>query len=244
MKDAGAPLHLNAANLVLPALAVEGAEREALQMARLLHDLSGMFPAILRGDRQAMAEARQTRTALEHLGVAVRDYLAAVDPDALTEAACARIREVFTFVTNIERAGSALEGGLFRRVSRAIRSGGAFTPAVSNRLCIMMQQLQDNLIAATSVFSSKDLGIARLLAAEKQVFRDYEAEALLTSLPFLRRDAVGEESASIPIEVLGEFRSVNGHLVASSANAVLKAEGELLSSRVVSGATARAATCG
>ena len=232
VQDAGAAIYLNVADLEFPPLALEGAEREALRMASLLEAMMSGSLLVLEGKHRAVSDARHTRAALEQLHAALRIHLAALDPDALTEADRQRVREIFTFATNIGRAGDALDRGLLHRLSRDTKRGTTLTPAAAEALYSAIMRLQTNLRTAMMVFTSRDTHAARYLAAEKQVFRAYEDEAVLAHLPALR-PADADEVAAVPLELLSELKRVNGHLVASSANAILEAQGELLPSRVM-----------
>jgi phosphate:Na+ symporter len=83
------------------------------------------------------------------------------------------------------------------------------------------------------VFVTDDLKAARLLAAEKEIFRDMEAAA--TQQHFARLRAGGTqltEASALQLDVLRDIKQVNTHLVAAAAYRVLQNHGELLASRL------------
>jgi phosphate:Na+ symporter len=90
-----------------------------------------------------------------------------------------------------------------------------------------------NLHAAASVFMTDDLRAARLLAAEKEAFRDIEESATQAHFDRLRTGHSGmTEASALHLDVLRDLKQVNAHLVAAAAYPVLKNQGGLLSSRL------------
>jgi phosphate:Na+ symporter len=80
---------------------------------------------------------------------------------------------------------------------------------------------------------SDDVKAARMLAAEKETFRDMEAAA--TQAHFNRLRAGGSalsEASALQLDVLRDIKQVNTHLVAAAAYRVLRSHGELLASRL------------
>jgi phosphate:Na+ symporter len=81
-----------------------------------------------------------------------------------------------------------------------------------------------------------DIKAARMLAAEKETFRDLEATA--TREHFARLRAGGTqltEASALQLDVLRDIKQVNTHLVAAAAYRVLQIHGELLASRLRTG---------
>ena len=86
--------------------------------------------------------------------------------------------------------------------------------------------------AAASLLVTGDVRVARLPAAEKEAFRDMEAQAMTAHFERLRvgRTETAETSALHP-DILRDLKRVNTHLVAAAACPVLEGKGELLPSR-------------
>ena len=101
--DPGAPLYLDPT--AQPALALGAAAREALRMADLLEQLLAAAEGTL-GARRAAPGGKQLDEALGRLAGAIRAYLAVLDSESLTEADHRRLREIVTFVTQLDQAGS------------------------------------------------------------------------------------------------------------------------------------------
>ncbi len=82
--------------------------------------------------------------------------------------------------------------------------------------------------AAAAVFMTEDPRAARLLAAEKEAFRDLEAAATKAHFARLR----GGNSGGLDLDIVRDLKRVNGHLVAAAAYPVLEGQGELPASRL------------
>ena len=83
------------------------------------------------------------------------------------------------------------------------------------------------------MFVTEDVRAARLLAAEKEAFRDVEAQATAAHFERLRAGRIETaETSSLHLDVLRDLKRVNAHLVAAAAYPVLEGRGELLSSRL------------
>ena len=97
----------------------------------------------------------------------------------------------------------------------------------------MLDRLVAKTHAAASVFMTDDLRSARLLAEEKEAFRDIEAAATHAHFDRLRSGNTGlAEASALHLDVLRDLKQVNSHLVAAAAYPVLKSQGGLLQSRL------------
>ncbi|MDQ2801218.1 MAG: Na/Pi cotransporter family protein, partial [Pseudomonadota bacterium] len=126
-----------------------------------------------------------------------------------------------------------VDRGLLGLVSRKIRRGLAFSQEGQAELLGIIDRLLTNVRTAASLFMTGELRAARLLAAEKQTFRDLDADA--TAAHFERLQAGRLESAetsSLHLDMLRELKRVNTLLVAAAAYPVLESQGELLPNRL------------
>ncbi|MBN8898870.1 MAG: Na/Pi cotransporter family protein, partial [Rhodospirillales bacterium] len=83
-----------------------------------------------------------------------------------------------------------------------------------------------------SVLMTEDARAARMLASEKETFRELEASASADHLNRLRAGGAEAEASLMHLELLRELKRVNGHLVAAAAYPVLEEQGELLPTRL------------
>jgi phosphate:Na+ symporter len=97
----------------------------------------------------------------------------------------------------------------------------------------MIDRLTANVRAAASLFMTEDERAARLLAVEKEAFRNLEVFATASHFERLRSGRVDTaETSSLHLDALRHLKQINTHLVAAAAYPVLESKGELLPSRL------------
>jgi phosphate:Na+ symporter len=232
--DPARPMYLDASAREAPIVAIGGAVREALRLADVLDSmLTGLRDAFAKGDRRQIAETKRLDDILDKLNLAIKAYVTSLEPDSLSDADHLRIREVLTFITNMEHAGDIVAKNLLGIVSKKIKRGVNFSKAGETELLAMVDRLQTNLRMAASLFMTADERAARLLVGEKEIFRSLEAEATTAHFDRLRaRRTDTFETSAMHLDVLRDLKNVNTHLVAAAAYPVLESKGELLPSRL------------
>lgn len=232
--DPSRPHYLDAAASETPFVALGGAAREALRLADVLESmLLGLRRLIEKGDRRQLTETRLLDDVLDRLNAAIRTYVVGLDPAAMTDADQKRAAEILRFATNMEHAGDVVDRNLLGLASKKLKRGIAFSPALQTDLLGVIDRLIGNVRTAAALFMLDDARLARRLAAEKQEFRDIEANATEAHFEGLRANR-GElsETGSLHLDILRDLKRVNTHLVAAAAYPVLEREGELLPSRL------------
>jgi len=228
------PLYLNRTATDVPSVAIGAATREALRLVDVLDAmLQSARDAFEHGDRKQIAQTKRMDDVLDKLNTAIKSYLGSLDSDAMTEGDHQRVEDILTFAHNLEYAGDIVEKNLMGLASKRLKRGLAFAPKDQAELSAALNRLIANLGAAASVFMTDDIKAARLLAAEKETFRDMEATA--TQEHFSRLRAGGTqltEASALQLDVLRDIKQVNTHLVAAAAYRVLQSHGELLASRL------------
>ncbi|MGB6132076.1 MAG: PhoU domain-containing protein [Acidobacteriaceae bacterium] len=215
-------------------IAVAAAAREALRLADVLDAmLRGLRVVLETGDRRQVGEVKRMDDVLDKLNAAIKVYLTSLEPDSLNDSDRRRITEILTFATNLEQAGDIVDRGLLTLVSKKIKRGLAFSKEGEVELLGMIDRLIANAPAAASVFMTGDERAARLLASEKEAFRNLESEATASHFARLRsgRPETAETSA-LHLDALRDLKAINSHLVAAAAYPALEEKGELLSSRL------------
>ena len=133
------------------------------------------------------------------------------------------MREVLAFVVNMEQAGDIVAVNLLGIASKRVRRGVSFSKAGQAELLTMIDRIQGNMRLAASLFMSGDERAARLLAAEKEVFRRLEAEATESHFERLRAGRLDSaETSTLHLDALRDLKNVNTHLVAAAAYPVLE----------------------
>ncbi len=231
--DPSRPLYLDPAACEVPVVALGGAAREALRLADVLDAmLTGLRDTLERGDRRRIAETKRLDDVLDKLNTAIRAYLISLDPEAMTDADHRRGAQVLAFATNMEHAGDVVDRDLLGLAAKAIKRGIAFSREERAELLGAVDRLLANLRTAASLFVTEDARAARLLAAEKETFRDMEARATATYFERLRAGKRAAGTGSLHLDALRDLKRVNAHLVAAAAYPVLEGKGELLRSRL------------
>ncbi len=170
---------------------------------------------------------------LDKLNTAIKAYLTSLDHEAMTPEDQRRVSDILAFATNLEQAGDVIERDLLDLVAKMRKRGLVFSAEARAELLGAIERLMANVRAAASLFANDDARAARLLAREKQAFRDMEQAA--TERHFARLRAGRTETAdtsALYLDMMRDLKRVNAHLVAGAAYSVLAREGELLPSRL------------
>jgi phosphate:Na+ symporter len=232
--DPSRPMYLNPSALETPVIAVGAAAREALRLADVLESmLQGLRDVFERGDRRQISETKRLDDVLDKLNTAIKAYLTSLDPDALSDVDHRRVTEILAFATNMEQAGDIVDKNLLGLATKKLKRGLAFSKEGQTELLTMIDRLMENLRAAAALFVTEDERAARLLAAEKEAFRNLEADATASHFERLRSGRVDTaETSSLHLDALRHIKQINTHLVAAAAYPVLESKGELLPSRL------------
>jgi phosphate:Na+ symporter len=232
--DLSRPLYLDAGARAVPAIALGGAAREALRLVDVLEVmLLGARDGLEKGDRLKIEKAKQLDDVLDQLNTAIKAYVTALPDGALSQADRRRLNEILTFATNMEHAGDTIDRNLLPLAAKRLKRGLAFSEEGIGELAAMFDRVLANLRTAAALFMTDDPRAARLLAAEKEAFRDIEAAAIQSHFERLRagRTETAETSA-LHLDVIRDLKRVNSHLVAGAAYPVLERGGELLPTRI------------
>ncbi len=232
--DPAQPMYLSPVASEAPVIAIGAAAREALRLADVLETmLLGLRDAFSRADRRQIGETKRLDDVMDKLNTAIKAYLAALDPDFLTDADHRRVAEILSFATHMEQAGDIVDKSLLGVAMKKLRRGLAFSKEGEAELLDIIDRLIANVRAAASLFMTVDERAARLLAAEKEAFRALEATATASHFARLRAGRVDTaETSSLHLDALRDLKRVNAHLVAAAAYPVLESKGDLLASRL------------
>ena len=232
--DPARPLYLLSPAQEVPAVAIGAAAREALRLTDTLEVmLLSVRDALGNADRRYIVEAKRMDDVLDRLNTAIKSYLSGLDPEAMNDADHRRIEDILVFAHNLEHAGDVVDKNLMGLALKRLKRGLYFAAADQAELIRLLDRLIVNLHSAAAVFMTEDVRAARMLAAEKQAFRDIEAAATQAHFERLRAGRTDlAETGALHLDVLRDLKQVNAHLVAAAAYPVLKNQGELLESRL------------
>lgn len=230
--DPSRPLYLDPQVRAVPAVALGGAAREALRLADLLE-------AMLRDARAMLADPRnraperllRAEDALDRLNTALKTYLAGLGP--LTPEDQRRAEEILLFATHMEQAGDVVQRGLLPHAGKLRKRGLILSREGCEELLALLDRVIANLRVAASLLMTEDSRAARLLAAEKAVFRDLESAATATHFARLQAGRLESmETSAVHLDLLRDVKLLNSHVVAAAAYPVLERNGDLLASRL------------
>jgi phosphate:Na+ symporter len=235
--DPAQPVYLDPAARGAPALALGGAAREALRLADVLEAMLQGARDGLAGDRKRIDEVKPLDDVLDRVNAAIKSYLTSLDGAHMSAADQRRLNEILLFTTNMEHAGDTVDRSLLPLAAKRLRRGLAFSREGQEELDGMMQRLLANVRMAASLFTRDDPRAARMLAAEKEAFRDLETAATRAHFERLREGRIDSaETSALHLDVIRDLKRINSHLVAGAAYPVLEREGELLPTRIASAA--------
>lgn len=232
--DPGRPMYLDPSARETPIIALGAAAREALRLADVLESmLQGLRDAFERGDRRQISETKRLDDVLDKLNGAIKGYLTSLDPEALSDDDHRRVMEILAFATNMEQAGDIVDKNLLGLATKKLKRGLAFSKEGQAEILGMIDRLLANVKASASLFMTEDERAARLLAAEKEIFRRMETAATTSHFERLRAGRVDTaETSSLHLDALRDLKRINTHLVAAAAYPVLESKGGLLASRL------------
>jgi phosphate:Na+ symporter len=235
--DPSRPLYLDESARGTPVVAIGAAAREALRLADILETmLYAARDALASDDRRKVADARRMDDLVDRLNTAIKTYLTGLDPEATSETDYRRIAEILAFTTNLEHAGDVVDRNLLSYAAKRLKRQAVLPSEQAEEVAEVIARLVNNLRAAASVFMTGDVRAARLLAAEKEAFRDLEEVATEDHFDQIRSGrTLATEASAWRLDLLRDLKRVNDHLVAAAAYPVLKSQGDLLPTRLREG---------
>ena len=217
--DPSRPLYLDEAARETPVVAIGAAVREALRLADVLEAmLHAARDAFATNDRKRVAEARRMDDVLDRLNGAIKTYLTGLDPEATSEADQRRIEEILAFTINLEHAGDVVDKNLLDHAAKRLKRNITLSHEQTDELAAIIARLVTNLRSAASVFMTADVRAARMLAAEKEAFRNLEAAETDAHFAQIRAgQAQAAEASAWRLDLLRDLKRINDHLVAAAA---------------------------
>lgn len=232
--DPGRPKYLDPALQGSPVFALGAASREALRLSNTVETmLAGLHDVLERPERRRITEVKKLDDVLDQLNAAVKSYVTALDLEQLSDGDRRRAMAVMTFTTNMEQAGDVIERGLLGIARKQVKRGLSFSREGRAELLSMVERLQGNVRSAASVFMTGDPRAARVLAAEKEIFRQLEQDVTYAHFERLRAGRIATlETSSQHLDAVRDLKLVNAHLVAAAAYPVLEGRRQLMPTRL------------
>ncbi len=151
--DPSRPIYLDPVARDTPVVALGAAAREVLRMADVLEAmLTGLRDAFESASRRQIGVMKRMDDVLDKLNTAIKAYVLALDPEAMSEADLRRAREILAFATNIEQAGDIVDRNLLAVVSKLAKRGLVFSKSGQAELLAMIDRLISNVRSSASLF--------------------------------------------------------------------------------------------
>ena len=125
-----------------------------------------------------IGETKRLDDVMDKLNTAIKAYLTSLDTDFLTEADHRRVAEILAFATHMEQAGDIVDKSLLGLAMEEAAPWPRLFPGGAGRASGDHRPADRKTShAAAALFMTADERGARLLAAEKEAFRNLEATA-------------------------------------------------------------------
>ncbi|MEP9323245.1 Na/Pi cotransporter family protein [Paraburkholderia phymatum] len=227
------PMHLDAASIATPTLALSNAAREVLRIGDIVRTmLDNLSHLIHHNDPEKARDTIRMDDDVDHLYAEVKAYLARVSREQLDDADSRRWTDIIALTINLEHAGDIIERIVTDIEEKKIAHRLAFSEEGLAELDDLHTRLVGNLQLGLSVFLSNDLRCAELLLAEKERFRDLERAYSYKHLDRLAGETLRSiETSALHLDVISDMKRLNS-LFCSTAYPVLDAAGALHDTRL------------
>lgn len=227
------PNHLDAALLAEPSVALANATRETMRLADSVEVmLRESLTAFADADGRRRTEIRALDDEVDRLQEEIKLYLTRLSGRPMADEEARRCFDLIMFTTNLEHVGDIVDRGLMALAAKKAKAGFAFSEEGWSEIVGLHQRALAQLRLALTVFQSRDPALARRLVAEKDRFRDAEAEAIRAHLQRLRDGAPASLATStLHLDVLRDLKRIVSHLT-SVALPILEAAGEIRGTRL------------
>ncbi len=235
--DPSRPVYLDPATRDIASVALGNAAREALRLPDIVEAmLQGFRDALDKPERRLISENKRLDDILDKLNLAIKAYLVSLDTESLDDSDHRRVIEILAFATQMEQAGDAIDRNLLASASKGLKRGLMLQKQDKAALVMLTDRVMANVRQAASLLMTEDLRAARILANEKEMFRNHTAAATFEHYSRLRAGEIeATETSALFLDLLRDLKIVNSHLVAAAAYPVLERNSELLRSRLRSG---------
>ncbi|WP_431302947.1 Na/Pi cotransporter family protein [Sediminicoccus sp. BL-A-41-H5] len=231
--DADQPRHLDPSVLDSPAEALGCAMREAILLGeRVDAMLAQSWAAIETGEDERIRAVERADDAVDRRHEAIKLYLVQASRAEMSAEESTLAVGILGFVMNLEHVGDILDKNLMELAAKRGRLGLSFSEEGLEELRALHARIMETMRLALNVFTTRDLGLARRLFADKAGLRALEREAAGRHFDRLREGrSESLETSAIHLDMIRDLKRIHGHLTAV-AYPILEAAGELAESRL------------
>ncbi|PCJ98217.1 MAG: na+/Pi-cotransporter family protein [Zetaproteobacteria bacterium] len=217
------PLYLDETALSSPTIALAGAARETLRIAKIVEDMFTDSMAALKDEDISITERiKESDDIVDKLHNSIKLYLTRVNQEALDPKESDRFVQILSFSTNIEHIGDIIDNSLVDLVLLKINKKNRFSKAGFKEIQEFHKTILTNMKIAQAIFMSEDPILARQLVEGKKMVR--KAAMKSSERHFQRlREGIPEtlSTSALHTDIIRDYRRINSY-VTTIAYAILE----------------------
>lgn len=211
------PKYLDRKALDTPALAFAHAKREILRIANLTHDLYRDCLKLLNREadtERILEEIEERDDKIDLLDREVRFYLAKIFQEALTEKQTSQQMALLSVTSDLEGVGDIISKELSQLARKKMEKARVFSQQGWQDLQKLHKAGLENFGLAVSAFTAPSEELVKKLLHQGEHFNLLEQQLRQSHIQRLHAGQVEAfETSSIHLDVLGNLRRINAHLV-------------------------------
>lgn len=212
--DTTKPLYLDDTALESPTIALAGAARETLHIAKIVENMfHDSMLALKTEDTSILTRIKEADDKVDALHTAVKMYLTRVSEETLDPKESDRFVQILSFSTNLEHIGDIIEGSICELISIKIETKNRFSDQGFQEIRDFHQTILKNMKTAQAVFMSEDPKLARQLVDGKKAIRKAAQESTEQHFKRLRKGIPETQATSaLHTDIIRDYRRINSYI--------------------------------
>ncbi len=208
------PLYLDETALESPTIALAGAARETLRIAKIVEDMfADAMSALKNEDTDIIRRIKESDDIVDKLHNSIKLYLTRVNEEALDPKESDRFVQILSFSTNLEHIGDIIDNSLVDLIMLKINGENRFSKAGFKEIQEFHQTILTNMKIAQAIFMSEDPILAQQLVEGKKVVR--QAAQKSSERHFQRlREGIPEtlSTSALHTDIIRDYRRINSYI--------------------------------
>lgn len=226
LSDEEKPLYLDETALESPTIALAGAARETLRVAKVVEDMfTDSMTALKKEDLSILQRIKEADNKVDILHNEIKLYLTRVSEEALDPKESDRFVQILSFSTNLEHVGDIIEKSLIELVTMKINGKNRFSDEGFKEIQDFHQTILKNMKIAQAIFMSEDPKLARQLVDGKKNVR--KAAQQSSEKHFQRlREGIPEtlSTSALHTDIIRDYRRINSYITTVAYSILNNAE--------------------
>ncbi len=226
LSDEEKPLYLDETALESPTIALAGAARETLRVAKVVEDMfTDSMTALKKEDLSILQKIKEADNTVDTLHNEIKLYLTRVSEEALDPKESDRFVQILSFSTNLEHVGDIVEKSLIELVTMKINGKNRFSDEGFKEIQDFHQTILKNMKIAQAIFMSEDPKLARQLVDGKKNVR--KAAQQSSEKHFQRlREGIPEtlSTSALHTDIIRDYRRINSYITTVAYSILNNAE--------------------